>query len=54
LLERHYDPSYSRSIGRNFPRYAEALVVAPRAADDAAFGALAREVLAHERVSEPA
>jgi tRNA 2-selenouridine synthase len=45
LLERHYDPSYSRSIAKNFPRHADALVVAPRAVDDAAFRDLARDVL---------
>jgi tRNA 2-selenouridine synthase len=45
LLEHHYDPSYSRSIERNFPRHVDATVVAPRAIDDAAFRELAREVI---------
>ncbi len=47
LLERHYDPSYARSLSRNFPRHGEALVVAPGGVDEAAFRELAREVLAH-------
>ncbi len=49
LLERHYDPSYSRSIGKNFPRHADALVVSPHALDDGAFRQLAREVIARQR-----
>jgi tRNA 2-selenouridine synthase len=46
LLEQHYDPTYSRSIGRNFPRHAEALVVTPHGIDDTAFADIARELLA--------
>jgi tRNA 2-selenouridine synthase len=44
LLAEHYDPMYLRSIGRNFPRAGEALVVSPAAADIGAFRALAREL----------
>jgi tRNA 2-selenouridine synthase len=46
LLERHYDPMYSRSIERNFPRHTEAIEVVPDAVDDEAFRALARDLLA--------
>jgi tRNA 2-selenouridine synthase len=44
LLLRHYDPTYSRAIERNFPRLGEAIVVAPAGVDAAAFGELARDV----------
>ena len=44
LLEMHYDPVYTRSIGKNFPRIADAIAVAPSAATDDAFRALAREL----------
>jgi len=44
LLTAHYDPTYARSIAKNFPNVGDALVVAPRAADDPAFRALAREL----------
>jgi tRNA 2-selenouridine synthase len=49
LLDLHYDPSYSRSIGRNFPRIADALAVAPAGATEDAFHALARELVAEDR-----
>jgi len=49
LLDLHYDPAYSRSIGRNFPRIADALTVAPAAATDDAFRVLARELAAEDR-----
>jgi len=49
LLALHYDPAYSRSIGRNFPRVAGAIDVAPSELTDAAFGALARELDARVR-----
>jgi tRNA 2-selenouridine synthase len=48
LLLLHYDPSYTRSIGRNFPRLADAIAVSPDAATDGAFQALARELEARE------
>ncbi len=46
LLERHYDPSYARSMAKNFPNaaIAAAAVVTPAAATPAAFAALAREL----------
>jgi tRNA 2-selenouridine synthase len=44
LLEMHYDPVYTRSIGKNFPRIADAIAVAPTAATDDAFRTLAREL----------
>jgi tRNA 2-selenouridine synthase len=44
LLALHYDPAYTRSIDRNFPRVAEAIDVTPSALTDAAFGVLAREL----------
>jgi len=44
LLELHYDPAYARSIGKNFPRIADAIAVAPSALTDSAFQALAREL----------
>jgi tRNA 2-selenouridine synthase len=44
LLTRHYDPTYTRSIAKNFPNVAEALVVSPSAIGEAAFRALAREL----------
>lgn len=44
LLVQHYDPTYARSIAKNFPRFADALVAAPTAIDERAFRALAREI----------
>jgi tRNA 2-selenouridine synthase len=44
LLVRHYDPTYTRSMARNFPRHADALVAVPQATDEASFVALARTV----------
>ena len=41
---RHYDPTYTRSMARNFPRHADARVAVPEATDDAAFIALARAI----------
>jgi tRNA 2-selenouridine synthase len=49
LLDLHYDPAYTRSIGRNFPRIADAVTVAPAAATDEAFRALARELATEDR-----
>ncbi len=40
LLVMHYDPTYGRSILRNFPRHAESLRVTPNAIDVPAFRAL--------------
>jgi tRNA 2-selenouridine synthase len=49
LLDLHYDPAYTRSIDRNFPRIAGAISAAPVAATDEAFRALARELDAEDR-----
>ena len=48
LLALHYDPTYARSIGRNFPRSEDAVDVVPSALTDTAFLSLARE-LTHAR-----
>ena len=44
LLAQHYDPSYARAIERNFPRHANALVVAPTAIDPDSFRMLAHSL----------
>jgi len=49
LLVAHYDPTYSRSIVRNFPASVHAIDVAPAGIGPEAFGALAREVAAAVR-----
>jgi tRNA 2-selenouridine synthase len=55
LLTMHYDPVYTRSIDRNFPRHVDGMVVRP---DDIAFDAyraIARDVIASvERDTHPA
>ena len=53
LLETHYDPTYGRSILRNFPRHAEALRVTPRAIDMPAFRALARDLDSQVNAASP-
>ncbi len=45
LLTGHYDPAYTRSIGRNYPRYAAAPVVTVAGADDVALSSAARDTL---------
>ena len=45
LLALHYDPTYARSIARNFPRIDEAISVVPAAIDAEAFNAIARELV---------
>ena len=45
LLVMHYDPAYTRSIERNFPRVVDAITVTPHDVAPAAFAALARELL---------
>jgi tRNA 2-selenouridine synthase len=52
LLVTHYDPTYGRSIRRNFPRCAEAIHVAPAGIADDAFRATARELDARVRVRQ--
>jgi tRNA 2-selenouridine synthase len=45
LLALHYDPSYSRSIERNFTHMADAPAIAPQGADRESFSVLAREAI---------
>jgi len=45
LLVRHYDPGYAASIGRNFSRYGEAAVVAPRDRSAAALEEVAAQLV---------
>ena len=45
LLESHYDPSYERAIRRNFPRYRNATVLHIDDTSQAAFRALATQLL---------
>lgn len=54
LLARHYDPTYTRAIARNFPRFTDALVVIPSSVNETAFRTLAHEIdteLLAERVA---
>ncbi|HVP89055.1 MAG TPA: tRNA 2-selenouridine(34) synthase MnmH [Casimicrobiaceae bacterium] len=44
LLEGHYDPTYARSLGRNFPREEDALTLELQRTSRADFIALAREL----------
>jgi tRNA 2-selenouridine synthase len=46
LLESHYDPTYLKSISRNFRQHTQALVVSPRDRHSASFDALAQSVVA--------
>jgi tRNA 2-selenouridine synthase len=45
LLATHYDPTYARSIERNFPGVAAAYTVTPADLSAAAFAAVARDVM---------
>jgi len=45
LLDAHYDPMYTQSIDRNFPRRDAALSITASDVSDAGFQALARDVL---------
>jgi tRNA 2-selenouridine synthase len=45
LLVEHYDPTYTRAIERNFPRYHEAAIVSPSSIDADAFRRAARELV---------
>ena len=53
LLVTHYDPTYGRSILRNFSRHADALRVTPHAIDMPAFRALARDLDAQVNAASP-
>jgi tRNA 2-selenouridine synthase len=46
LLEKHYDPTYARSMARHYPALDEAPRFAPEDISPAAFEALARQILA--------
>lgn len=45
LLVVHYDPTYARAIERNFPTYAQAVVVAPAGIEGDAFRRAARDLI---------
>jgi tRNA 2-selenouridine synthase len=47
LLDRHYDPAYSRSTLSHYPRYGDAQMLNATGPAAAVFDALARECLAH-------
>ncbi len=51
LLADHYDPTYARSIERNFPRAGGAIVVTPTGIDAASWAALARDLDERVRAS---
>ena len=51
LLDQHYDPAYRRSAARNFTRLADAAVLPVPAPDRAAFGRLARDLIAGRMMS---
>ena len=53
LLTRHYDPTYARSITRNFPLVESAISVVPTAIDATAFGAIARQLIHTLDVVQP-
>lgn len=44
LMEAHYDPAYARSIGRNFPQFADAPRLELQSLDMAALQAVARDL----------
>ena len=54
LLARHYDPAYTRAIGKHYPALSGALKLHLAGGDDAAFSALARRCLETEKLRAPA
>ncbi|HEY2815749.1 MAG TPA: tRNA 2-selenouridine(34) synthase MnmH, partial [Casimicrobiaceae bacterium] len=52
LLALHYDPMYTRSIARNFPRYSDATLAEVRDISPTGFRTLARELLARAASAE--
>jgi len=50
LLETHYDPTYLKSISRNFRQHAQAQVISPRDRYHASFDELAQCVLASHAI----
>ena len=53
LLLHHYDPSYTRAIGRNFVRVADAVVATPAGIADADFRRVAQELDPEARTPVP-
>jgi len=53
LLALHYDPTYGRSLERNFPSAQQALRIEVGDVSPAGFAALAREVLAMSETTQP-
>ena len=53
LLARHYDPTYARSITRNFPNVETAVTVVPPGIDVASFRIIARELVERLDVATP-
>lgn len=51
LLEKHYDPSYARSMARNYPQLEAGPVLHPRDISEAAYDALAAGLVAENRMS---
>ena len=51
LLEKHYDPAYTRSTLEHYPRYTQALELALDSGDESAFARLADELLASAHVT---
>ena len=54
LLVAHYDPTYARSMERNFPESVRALRVSPVGISGAAFATLAQEIARAVHAPEPA
>jgi tRNA 2-selenouridine synthase len=54
LLARHYDPAYTRAIGKHYSSLADALKLALTAVEDAAFSSLARRCLDSEKTRSQA
>jgi tRNA 2-selenouridine synthase len=48
LLTKHYDPAYTRAIAGHYARYARAVKLELRDADDRSFGALAQQCLSRD------
>ena len=53
LLVQHYDPTYARSIERNFARISDALTVVPSGIDASAFDEAAQEIVRHVGMQSP-
>lgn len=53
LLAVHYDPTYARSMDRNYPRHTHAVHLTPHAIDPTSFRALARDLEAQINAAHP-